>query len=66
MICRSPNGLVCVKTFKQDYVYLNDLPDAETVMRCLSIWIEDYNYNHPHSALKMKSPKKFRSLKLIS
>lgn len=67
---RSPqsNGMAeaFVKTFKRDYVYLNDVPDAETVMRCLPIWIEDYNCNHPHSGLKMKSPREFRSLKLAS
>jgi putative transposase len=67
---RSPqsNGMAeaFVKTFKRDYVYLNDVPDAETVMRCLPIWIEDYNCNHPHSGLKMKSPREFRSLKLVS
>lgn len=67
---RSPqsNGMAeaFVKTFKRDYVYLNDVSDAETVMRYLPIWIEDYNCNHPHSGLKMKSPREFRSLKLAS
>ncbi|WP_461470896.1 integrase core domain-containing protein, partial [Pararhodobacter sp.] len=23
-------------------------------------WIEDYNENHPHSALKWRSPREFR------
>ena len=27
-----------VKTFKVDYVYLNDVLDAETVMKCLPLW----------------------------
>ena len=67
---RSPqsNGMAeaFVKTFKRDYVYLNDVPDAETVLKSLCIWIEDYNCNHPHSGLKMKSPREFRSLKLAS
>ena len=38
----------------------------ETVMKALPIWIEDCNCNHPHSGLKMKSPREFRSLKLAS
>ena len=67
---RSPqsNGMAeaFVKTFKRDYVYLNDVPDAETVLKSLCIWMEDYNCNHPHSGLKMKSPREFRSLKLAS
>ena len=67
---RSPqsNGMAeaFVKTFKRDYVYLNDVSDAETVLRCLPIWIEDYNCNHPHSGLKIKSPREFRSIKLAS
>nr|WP_155859781.1 IS3 family transposase [Acinetobacter terrae] len=67
---RSPqsNGMAeaFVKTFKRDYVYLNDMPDAATVLNALPVWIEDYNSNHPHSGLKMKSPREFLSLKLAS
>lgn len=51
---RSPqsNGMAeaFVKTFKRDYVYLNDRPDATTVMARLSEWIEDYNRSHPQGA----------------
>ncbi len=67
---RSPqsNGMAeaFVKTFKRDYVYLNEVTDAETVIRCLPIWIEDYNCNHPHSELKMNSPRSGVSLAKIS
>ncbi len=67
---RSPqsNGMAeaFVKTFKRDYVYLNDVPDAATVLNALPLWIEDYNCNHPHSGLKMKSPREFLALKLAS
>lgn len=55
-----------VKTFKRDYVYINDVPDAKTVMQSLPMWFEDYNCNHPHSALKMKSPREFLMLQLAS
>lgn len=48
-----------VKTFKRDYVYLNDRPDAVTVMVALDGWFEDYNEIHPHKALKMASPREF-------
>lgn len=61
---RSPqsNGMAeaFVKTFKRDYVYLNDLPDAVTVMEQLPKWFEDYNATHPHKGLKMKSPWEYR------
>ena len=50
-----------VKTFKRDYVYLNDLPDAATVMASLPEWVEDYNRSHPHKGLKMKSPWEYRA-----
>lgn len=53
-----------MKTFKQDYVYLNNILDAKIVMKTLQLWIEDYNCNHPHSGLKKKSPREFLSLKL--
>ena len=50
-----------VKTFKRDYVYINPLPNAETVLKLIAEWFEDYNENHPHSGLKMRSPREFRS-----
>nr|WP_171004524.1 IS3 family transposase [Klebsiella variicola] len=62
---RSPesNGMAesFVKTFKRDYVYVNDLPDAVTVMEKLTEWMEDYNNWHPHKGLKMQSPREYRS-----
>src|ERR1700730_7992795 len=48
-----------VKTFKRDYVYVHDRPDAQTVLSHLSNWFEDYNEVHPHKALQMKSPREF-------
>jgi len=48
-----------VKTFKRDYVRVNPLPDALTVLRQIAGWFEDYNDNHPHSGLKMRSPREF-------
>ena len=49
-----------VKTFKRDYAYMHDLPDAVTVMQQLPLWFEDYNENHPHKGLNMLSPREFR------
>jgi len=65
---RSPqsNGMAeaFVKTFKRDYVYVHDRPDARTVLAQLAAWFEDYNEEHPHKGLRMKSPREFiRSLK---
>jgi putative transposase len=48
-----------VKTFKRDYVRVNPLPDALTALRQLAGWFEDYNDNHPHSGLRMRSPREF-------
>ncbi len=60
---RSPesNG-VCeafVKTFKRDYVRVNTRPDAISVLQKLPAWFEDYNDIHPHSGLRMLSPREF-------
>jgi len=67
---RSPqsNGMAeaFVKTFKRDYVYMNDRPDAATVLAKLAEWFEDYNNYHPHSGLKMMSPREYRALKVAS
>jgi len=48
-----------VKTLKRDYIRLSPIPDAETALRLINGWIEDYNEIHPHSALKMVSPRQF-------
>ena len=48
-----------VNTLKRDYVRVTPLPDAETALKLIAGWFEDYNENHPHSGLKMKSPREF-------
>lgn len=67
---RSPesNG-VCeafVKTFKRDYVRVNPRPDAISVLQRLADWFEDYNTIHPHSGLRMRSPREFIAEKSAS
>jgi transposase InsO family protein len=63
---RSPesNGIAeaFVKTLRRDYARLAILPDAETAMRLLPGWIEDYNTVHPHSGLRFLSPREFLAL----
>ena len=49
-----------VKTFKRDYVGQMDRSDARIVMQQLPAAFEHYNTVHPHSALKMLSPRLFR------
>ncbi|WP_261374241.1 integrase core domain-containing protein, partial [Yersinia similis] len=65
---RSPesNGMAesFVKTFKRDYVYVNDLLDAVSVMEKMAEWMEDYNNLHPHKGLNMKSPREYRDAML--
>lgn len=55
------NGIseALVNTFKRDYVNVTPLPDAVTVLGLIAGWFEDYNDNHPHSGLKMRSPREF-------
>jgi transposase InsO family protein len=48
-----------VKTFKRDYVRLSPLPDAATALRQIAGWFADYNDNHPHQGLRMRSPREF-------
>ncbi|WP_316902507.1 IS3 family transposase [Ralstonia edaphi] len=49
-----------VKTMKRDYVAFMPKPDAATAVRKLAIAFEHYNEQHPHSALKYRSPREFR------
>ncbi|MBX6741261.1 MAG: DDE-type integrase/transposase/recombinase [Acetobacteraceae bacterium] len=48
-----------IKTMKRDYVRLNPCPDAISVLQQLLAWFEDYNTIHPHSGLRMQSPREF-------
>ena len=61
---RSPqsNGMAeaFVKPFKRAYVERMDRSDAITVMRQLGAAFKHYKDIHPHSALKMFSPRMFR------
>lgn len=49
-----------VDTFKRDYVSRMDLHDARTVLAQLPSAFEHFNKVHPHSSLKMRSPREFR------
>jgi putative transposase len=51
-----------VNTMRRDYVNGGDLSDADTVLRQLPTWIEDYNRLAPHSALGDRSPREYREL----
>jgi putative transposase len=51
-----------VNTFRRDYLSRMDLRDAPTVMAQLPAAFEHFNEVHPHSSLKMRSPREFRRL----
>jgi len=54
------------KTIKRDYVAHMPKPDRETALRNFAISFEHYNEQHPHSALKYRSPRDFRRLAAAS
>jgi putative transposase len=49
-----------VNTFKRDYVSLIDRSNAEVVLSQLPDAFTHFNEVHPHSSLKLKSPRMFR------
>lgn len=49
-----------VNTFKRDYVSDMDLREARTVLAQLPAAFKHFNEVHPHSSLKMQSPREFR------
>ncbi len=44
---------------KRDYARVKARPDAISVLQQLPAWFEDYNTIHPHSGLRMRSPREF-------
>jgi putative transposase len=50
-----------VNTIKRDYVGGADLSDADTVLRQLPGWLDDYNRVAPHSGLGGLSPLEYRN-----
>ena len=62
------NGMVesFVNTFKRDHVAQMDRSDAATVLAQLPAAFEHFNEAHPHSSLKMRSPREFRHQKRSS
>lgn len=35
------------------------LPDTASALALIGAWFDDYNDNHPHSGLRMRSPREF-------
>lgn len=54
-----------VNTFKRDYVPRMDLRDARAVLVQLPAAFEHFNEVHPHSSLKMLSPREFRQQRAV-
>ena len=46
-----------MKALKRDYARVKPRPDAITVLQQLPAPFEDYNAVHPHSGLRMLSPR---------
>lgn len=51
-----------VKTMKRDYIHDMPKPDRATALCNLAIAFEHCNEEHPHSAMKYRSPREFRRL----
>jgi putative transposase len=49
-----------VNTFRRDYLSRMDLSNAPTVLAQLPAAFEHFNEAHPHSSLRMRSPREFR------
>jgi transposase InsO family protein len=49
-----------VKTLKRDYLRVTPCRTQGTALDQIAGWFDDYNENHPHSGLRMRSPREFR------
>lgn len=48
-----------VKSFKRDYAFISQRPDAASVLRQIAGWFQDYNEVRPHKGLRLLSPRQF-------
>jgi transposase InsO family protein len=48
-----------VRTLKRNYVRTSVLPDAESVLQQISVWLAHFNDLHPHRALGYRSRREF-------
>jgi putative transposase len=48
-----------VKTFKRDCVRVNLLPDADTALRQIAGWVDDYNPTSQHPSVYAVEEKRF-------
>ena len=48
-----------VKSFKRDYAFISQRPDAASVLRQIAGWFQDYNEVLPHKGLRLLSPRQF-------
>jgi putative transposase len=55
-----------VNTLKRDYVRVTPIPNAAIATQAVASWFEDYNENHPHSGLKMRSAREVRSAQIAT
>jgi transposase InsO family protein len=59
------NGMseALVKTMKRDYIWVSGrIETSDQALAEVDGWFKDYNENHPHKGLKMKSPEEFRRI----
>lgn len=45
---------------KENYITFMPKPNVRTALHNLTVAIEHYNENHPHSALGYRSPQEYR------
>jgi hypothetical protein len=57
----SPRRCGAVFGEQVDYVNVQELRDAESVLAQLEVWSDDYNRLAPHSALGIRSPADYRA-----
>lgn len=48
-----------VKSFKRDYAFVSQQPDAASVLVQIAGWFQDYNKVSPHKGLRLLSPRQF-------
>jgi len=54
-----------IRTIKEDLLWIREFSSPDELEEALKQWIQDYNYDYPHSSLNYMTPEQFEKEQLL-